>query len=245
LHDGIADRASANLADRATSDAVDWRAVLDWLDVPMAVVTHEGSLVFANRAAWAGSLPGLREWLCPAASRLDPSGESFRRARERLGVAARTASALTFDGRTVAVALCRLPEPAHPTQEVCYLVVAPPGRDLDSARLREFVSRHRITAAEARVLRGLLAGLRPQCIASRASVSLSTVRSQIRALLTKSNVNSVAALLGAVERIPPVRPADGGVPFAGDGTSGSRNEQPYQRLGSSRSSSMRSRVTSM
>ncbi len=61
-----------------------------------------------------------------------------------------------------------------------------------------------LTEAESRVLDGLLRSLSPKRIAQRHGVAESTVRTQIRSLLTKAGCRGVRELVLHVSRLPPV-----------------------------------------
>jgi DNA-binding CsgD family transcriptional regulator len=62
----------------------------------------------------------------------------------------------------------------------------------DTARI---ASAYRLTPAETRVLEAILAGQRPAEIAASASVSTETVRSQLKAIFSKTGTNGQTALV--------------------------------------------------
>lgn len=70
-----------------------------------------------------------------------------------------------------------------------------------------------LTAAESRVLRGLVESRSPKAIALASGVSLATVRTQIASIRAKFGVGSVDALLIRVAELPPL--ADDDVPGQG------------------------------
>lgn len=72
---------------------------------------------------------------------------------------------------------------------------------------RMFAARCGLTATETDVLHLLCQGLAPSEIAQAHGVAVSTVTSQITAIRSKSGVSSIRALLHAVSRLPPLRPA--------------------------------------
>lgn len=67
-----------------------------------------------------------------------------------------------------------------------------------------FARDHGLTPAEARVLTALCEGRSPGTIASEHDVALSTVRSQIGAIRTKTGAPSIRALVGQVSVLPPL-----------------------------------------
>jgi len=71
--------------------------------------------------------------------------------------------------------------------------------------LQWFVQCHELTAAEANVLRLLCEGLDPRDIALRLGVALSTVRTQIASIRTKTGQESIRSLLNTLGRLPLIR----------------------------------------
>jgi DNA-binding CsgD family transcriptional regulator len=67
-----------------------------------------------------------------------------------------------------------------------------------------FARAHRLTTTETRVLKGLCAGLRPAEVATLQSVALSTVRSQIGSIRTKTGANGIRELVRQVAILPPL-----------------------------------------
>lgn len=70
-----------------------------------------------------------------------------------------------------------------------------------------FARTQRLTGAETAVLRGLCSGQRPKQIASGAGVAVSTVRTQINSVRTKTHTNSIRELVDRVAALPPITPA--------------------------------------
>jgi len=67
-----------------------------------------------------------------------------------------------------------------------------------------FSLEHGLTPAEAQVLKSLCAGLRPQAIADRHGVALSTVRTQVGSLRAKTGAASIRELVAQVSMMPPL-----------------------------------------
>jgi DNA-binding CsgD family transcriptional regulator len=67
-----------------------------------------------------------------------------------------------------------------------------------------FAREHGLTPAEAQVLKSLCAGLRPQEIADRHGVALSTVRTQVGSLRAKTGSTSIRVLVSQVSMMPPL-----------------------------------------
>lgn len=79
------------------------------------------------------------------------------------------------------------------------VTLSDPGED-EALRFTDFVRRHGITGAEARVLWRLLAGETLAEIADVMSVSLATIKSQLRSLLIKTGTGRQAALVAQYYR---------------------------------------------
>lgn len=67
-----------------------------------------------------------------------------------------------------------------------------------------YARQHGLTLAEARVLRHLCAGERPQDIADMLGVKLSTVRTQIGSIRGKTGSRDIGAIVQYVARLPPL-----------------------------------------
>lgn len=67
-----------------------------------------------------------------------------------------------------------------------------------------FARAHRLTWAETRVLKALAGGARPAEIALQHDVEVSTVRSQLRAIRSKTGTADIGALLRQVALLPPM-----------------------------------------
>jgi DNA-binding CsgD family transcriptional regulator len=67
-----------------------------------------------------------------------------------------------------------------------------------------FARSHDLTLAETRVLEALSEGLQPNDIAARHGVGISTVRSQIGSIRSKTRSDSIGALVRQVAVLPPL-----------------------------------------
>ena len=64
-----------------------------------------------------------------------------------------------------------------------------------------------LTSAEAKVLQALCDGLRPKEAARRLGVAVSTIRTQISSIRTKTQTTSIRDLVSRVTALPPITPA--------------------------------------
>ena len=67
-----------------------------------------------------------------------------------------------------------------------------------------FARSHGLTLAETRVLEALSEGLQPSDIAARHGVGISTIRSQIGSIRSKTRSDSIGALVRQVAVLPPL-----------------------------------------
>lgn len=70
-----------------------------------------------------------------------------------------------------------------------------------------FALRHGLTPAETEVLKALSAGARPNDVAARQGVAISTVRTQIQSIRAKSGADSISELLRQLALLPPLMTA--------------------------------------
>jgi DNA-binding CsgD family transcriptional regulator len=67
-----------------------------------------------------------------------------------------------------------------------------------------FARAHKLTQAETSVLKGLCLGARPAQIARENNVAISTVRSHVGSIRSKTSVPSIGALVRTVSMLPPI-----------------------------------------
>ncbi len=74
----------------------------------------------------------------------------------------------------------------------------------ESLSVQGFASSHRLTAAETRVLAALCSGLPPSRIAAELGVAISTVRTQIGMIRSKTGAENIRSLVRQVAQLPPL-----------------------------------------
>lgn len=189
--------------------------VLDEIDCGLLLLTRGGRLCQANRVA-------ARRWLAARELELDAAGRvTAHHAADRPRLAAGLAQAvagrrslvtLWREGTPLTLACVPLHAPAaaaaadDATDAPAVLLICgrPAGGNALSAAF--FAQAHGLTAAEAGVLRALQAGATPAAAASASGVALTTVRSHIGALRTKTGTHSINELLQRLTALPPVAP---------------------------------------
>jgi DNA-binding CsgD family transcriptional regulator len=184
----------------------------DALPWPMLVLHADGWLMYANRAARVLlndgrtlSLDGRRLLLTPARLQddLDTAGAAAA------GSGARSLMTLPGPGTGYTATIARLgtSDSGTPTGEAAHVLLALAGDDSRIADTQCFAELHGLSKAETRVLLGLARGESSTLVAQALGVTASTVRSQILSLRRKTGHASVAHLLRALNRMPPVGPA--------------------------------------
>ncbi len=93
---------------------------------------------------------------------------------------------------------------ASPARHDDALLLFPKRQLCDSSSMALFARSCELTAAEANVLSAICSGLRPQDIAARHGVQISTVRSQLRSIRQKTRSGSIRELVETVSRLPPM-----------------------------------------
>lgn len=188
----------------------DWalRSVLDHVQFGVAVVGARLALLFANKAARREcTRTGL---LCVDGERLGfPAPGASLELEQALAAARRGRWSLVQLGdgeRRLMLAVLPLAGGARGGDEPVLLMF---GTGSASAALAtEFYARAcALTPAESRVLQGLREGLSPRQLAERHAVALSTVRTQIGSLRSKTGARSILDLLRTVASLPPIMPA--------------------------------------
>jgi len=193
---------------RAASLSTHWMSlVLEELDYGVLLVNSSGRIIHCNLAARRGLETGHP---------LQIAGQQLRALsaedHERLNEALHAAES---GGRRC---LLRLGEGAGRAN----VVVVPLNRDVSQAAVllileREqlcgelaaqwFALRYGLTPTETEVLKALSAGARPNDVAERQQVAISTVRTQIQSIRAKSGADSIGELLRQLAVLPPLMSA--------------------------------------
>jgi DNA-binding CsgD family transcriptional regulator len=107
-------------------------------------------------------------------------------------------------GQRVGVSVVPLaPEAGSPGQPVTLLILGK-RRVCEVLSVQGFARSHGLTGAETRVLTGLCNGTPPTQIAVELGVRISTVRTQIATIRTKTGATSIRALVRQIAQLPPL-----------------------------------------
>jgi len=179
------------------------RRLLDEIDYGLMLVDIAGHVVLANRAARQRSAEG-------GALRL--VGERVVPARQAdagpFGIALADAvrgrrTLLQIGADDAATSLAVVPIAIGGGEQGALLILG--RRQLcETLSVEMYARRHGLTGAEVHVLRALCDGLPPSDIASRFGVTLSTVRTQVAAIRSKTAAASIRELVHQVASLPPI-----------------------------------------
>jgi DNA-binding CsgD family transcriptional regulator len=188
------------------------RSVLDHLDYGIVLIDGQARALHANVAATRllqqGDLLRLSDGLLEVAVRRDD--DAWRKALQDARRGLR--SLVRVGGSTcgVGVAVVPLTDPGSGAHVVTFVVLGRPSI-CESLSTQWYARRHALTQAESKVLALLCGGLRPSEIAHRLAVQISTVRTHICSIRSKTGVASVGALLHEIATLPPMAQALQGV----------------------------------
>lgn len=183
-----------------------WLArMLDEMDHGMLLVTPAGELRHANQparhelardASLSVSAGGVR------ASHRDQNAE-FTHALAEAGRGRRRLVTLGTNGHALPIALVPMGEEG-PAGEALVLLVLGKRQSCEALTVDFFARTQGLTNAEARVLRALCEGRRPKEMAREFDVAVTTIRTQISSIRTKTQTASIRDLVRRVTTLPPI-----------------------------------------
>lgn len=175
---------------------VETRSLVDLLDEPLIGLAADGALADANAAAWRAFARG--DTLVLKASRPRPTDDALQaRWCAAIGDACAGRRRLLWSSRPGSRSIALHPgSPGTP-------VVVRVGRDGAGLLRMLWAYGHAIglTAQETRVLEGLADGEAPAAIAAALDVKVSTVRSQVSAIISKAGVRDTRELIAELARL--------------------------------------------
>jgi DNA-binding CsgD family transcriptional regulator len=197
----------------ANRDPAAWLTrMLDEIDYGMLLVTADAQVAYMNHAARL-ELDGhhplqLSEQRLGAHSPPDvaPLYEALASAQRGLR------KLLTLGEGAQQVSISVVPLPAMPAPagglgndtEALTLLVLGKRQVCEQLSVQGYARSHHLTPAETRVLEGLCSGVQPSQIAANARVAVSTVRTQIGSIRTKTGAGSIRELVRQVAVLPPL-----------------------------------------
>ncbi len=179
--------------------------MLDEMDHGMLLITPSGTLRHANQPARQElGLSSSLAWAGGAvhAARREQQG-LFMQALADAGHGRRRLLELGEPGRPLSLAVVPLGDD-RPDGEALVLLVLGKRQSCETLTVDFFARTQGLTAAEGRVLQALCDGLRPKEVARRCEVAVSTIRTQISSIRTKTQTASIRALVSRVSVLPPI-----------------------------------------
>jgi DNA-binding CsgD family transcriptional regulator len=211
----------------ATTDntAVLLQCVLNQIDHGILVLRGDGSVLVANQVALreCGQHPALHWQGNRLVAKTRADAERLQRALLAASRGTRTLLVFSASAQVAApsglaahvskptpLPLVVLPLQAAygsnpgPSAEPLVLVLLAKRHGSEPLNVALFAQAHQLTAAECAVLKGLSAGLAPADVARQQGVALSTLRTQIGSIRSKTQTRSIREMLNLVHNLPPV-----------------------------------------
>jgi len=179
--------------------------VLDEIDYGVMLVDANGAMRYANQLA-------LREMLGGGPLRLSGGRVHATTSADQHTLAAAIADALRgrrrlFTADCVNGALPVAVVPMHGGDDDALALLVLGRRSAADTLTVDFYARSNgLTSAEATVLKRICVGLKPKDVAREQGVAISTVRSHICSIRTKTQTGSIRELLNRVAVLPPITP---------------------------------------
>jgi DNA-binding CsgD family transcriptional regulator len=181
--------------------------LLDEIDYGLMLLDAEGVRVLvANRAARLECAAGRALRLDGERLLAAHPGDAAPLAIAVLDAARGRRSLIALGGDEEPLTLAAVPVALTGTRHSALLIIG--RRQLcETLSVDMFARRHGLTSAESHVLRALCDGLAPAGIAAQSGVSVSTVRTQVAAIRSKTAAGSIRELVRRVAALPPIVPA--------------------------------------
>ncbi len=179
--------------------------MLDEIDYGLMLVAADGQLRYANRLALLELAAGGPLRLAGGLLCVQPEGEPGR-LRAALADAARglrTLVKLGHKASTLLLAVIPMDGEIEPSDPPTSLLVFSKREACAELTLAFYARSNGLTATESTVLLQLSQGLKPKDIAQGHRVDLSTVRTQISSIRTKTHTASIRELIARVASLPP------------------------------------------
>ena len=188
------------------------RGMLDEIDYGLLLVTASGELRYANQLARQelGSDGPLQTTGPTLRTRAEAELGRLQGALTEAARGRRTLVTLGYNGHALLVAVIPMGTDegsGHGAGEQLALLVFSKRASCAALTVDFYARSNHLTAAESTVLLRLSEGLAPKEIAQAHGVALSTVRSQITSIRTKTQTGSIGELARRVAALPPFAPA--------------------------------------
>jgi DNA-binding CsgD family transcriptional regulator len=184
-----------------------WLArMLDETDHGMLLVTPQGALRHANQPGRQELARGISLSLCGneqvQAAQGDQQG-AYNTALADALRGKRRLITLGHNGQALSIALVPMNGDSHDTEALVLLVLGK-RQSCETLTVDFFARTQGLTNTEAKVLQALCDGLRPKEAARQFGVAVSTIRTQISSIRTKTQTASIRDLVSRVTALPPI-----------------------------------------
>lgn len=182
--------------------------ILDEIDYGIVFVSGHGRVGFANRMADRQCLSREGLHIRDGFIRTADARDQDRLLQALQGALRGRRSLLTLAGAGGGGSLAVVPVAGNDDgKEPMALLLFGRANGCPTLSFDFFARAHGLTQAEATVLRGLCDGLSPHEVAHHGKVAISTVRTQIRSVRSKTATASIRDLIGRISALPPIVPA--------------------------------------
>jgi DNA-binding CsgD family transcriptional regulator len=176
------------------------------MDHGMLLLTAQGTLRHANQPARQELARGSSLRLCPGEQVLAAQSDQqsvFNLAFADAQRGKRRLLTLGHNAHALSVALIPMGADTQGSEALVLLVLGK-RQSCETLTVDFFARAQGLTNAEAKVLQALCDGLRPKEAARQFGVAVSTIRSQISSIRTKTQTASIRDLVGRVMTLPPI-----------------------------------------
>lgn len=182
--------------------------LLEEIDYGMLLVDAGGALRYANQLGLRELRGGGPLHLLQGSLRAGAPAEhdallralaEAQRGRRRLFTAG-------HNGAAVSIAVVPMPSGDDAGAETLVLLVFGKRHASDTLTIDFYARTHGLTGAEMTVLKAICGGLQPKDVAREQGVAISTVRSHICSIRTKTQTGSIRELVNRVAVLPPITP---------------------------------------
>ncbi|HZE92299.1 MAG TPA: LuxR C-terminal-related transcriptional regulator [Rhizobacter sp.] len=181
--------------------------MLDEMDHGLMLVNAAGELRHANQLARHELARGDGMLLAQGRVQSNRSDEQTVLTQALVDAARGRRCLLTLGQEGSALSVAVVPMAAEPgDSEPLTLLMLGKRRSCETLTVDFFARTQGLTGAEANVLQALCSGMRPKEVARQFGVAVSTVRSQISSIRTKTQTASIQDLVNRVSVLPPITP---------------------------------------
>jgi DNA-binding CsgD family transcriptional regulator len=180
--------------------------LLDELEFPFILLDKQGLVLYVNDSARREVLSSTRLLEVGNDRLVFHTARDADQVRHALAAAAKGSRLLLILGKSEDKLTAAFVPFDRGDEEGQVLMIFGNRQTYDPLSLKCYARQHALTPSETNVLSALLQSQRPSEIAANNGVSISTVRSQIGSIRTKTGAPSIRELISRVASLPPLMP---------------------------------------